>query len=275
MNYKSRDLKKMARIVLNKNWGYPIFLTLTYMLLIMMISIVSSFFGLGTTTYSAILAWVATVILSLITGLFAAGLSYAYLNLSRGIPSTTKDLFAAFRMSPDRFLIVGLIMSIPNYLMTLPTFFMPDMITAAPLLYLGLSAGSYVLTIAFSCFFCLSNYLLLDHPDMGALEALRTSIRLMRGYKGKYLYLTFSFVGWVLLSIFTLCISLLWIEPYMHMTLAFFYISIIKNSQGDHMHSVDEQRTDVPFVDGQETDTAPVENQEAVDKMSDSSISEE
>lgn len=229
MKYKNRELKKMARIALNGRWIYPILLSLIYTIIIMALSAISSLFGLGTTTYAKILSWVATVIVSLISGLFGAGVSYAYLNLCRGKTSTLKDLFAAFRMNPDRFLIVSFIMSIPTFLSTLPTYLTVDVLEYN-FQYSVLLLITNIVVIVMACFFCLSNYLLLDFPEMGAFEALYASIRLMKGNKGRYLALSFSFAGWILLSIFTFFVSLIWIEPYMHMTMAFFYSTILSRA---------------------------------------------
>ena len=42
-------------------------------------------------------------------------------------------------------------------------------------------------------------YLILDHPDMRANQALRASVSLLRGYRKTLLWLYLSFTGWILL----------------------------------------------------------------------------
>ena len=44
-------------------------------------------------------------------------------------------------------------------------------------------------------------YLLLDHPEMGIMECIRESKRLMRGHKAELFVLDLSFIGWALLAI--------------------------------------------------------------------------
>ena len=49
---------------------------------------------------------------------------------------------------------------------------------------------------------------------------------MMKGHKWDYFCLMLSFIGWFILSIFTLGILLLWLVPYMTVTIASFYDSI-------------------------------------------------
>lgn len=77
-----------------------------------------------------------------------------------------------------------------------------------------------------STFFGLANYLLLDNPDMGAIAALKESLCLMKGNKGRYLYIQFSFLPLYLASVFTCYIGMLWLIPYMQTTMAYFYMDV-------------------------------------------------
>lgn len=66
-------------------------------------------------------------------------------------------------------------------------------------------------------------FILRDHPEMSISDVLRQSVRMMDGYKCKYLLLQLSFLGWILLCIPTLGIGLLWVVPYIGQTQANFY----------------------------------------------------
>jgi uncharacterized membrane protein len=79
--------------------------------------------------------------------------------------------------------------------------------------------------------YSMSFFILRDNPGMGALEAITTSRKMMDGYKGKLFSLYLSFIGWILLSVITLGIALLWIVPYMFQALANFYEDIKGNTQ--------------------------------------------
>jgi uncharacterized membrane protein len=71
-------------------------------------------------------------------------------------------------------------------------------------------------------------FLLKDHPEYGALEAIRESRKRMKGYKRKLFLLYLSFIGWGILSLFTFGIGLLWLIPYVYASLAAFYEEFIR-----------------------------------------------
>lgn len=69
----------------------------------------------------------------------------------------------------------------------------------------------------------LAVYFLLDRPEMGAMEAIRASRETMRGLTGTLFVQDLSFLGWAVLSVFTLGILNLWLSPYMGCAQANFY----------------------------------------------------
>lgn len=69
-------------------------------------------------------------------------------------------------------------------------------------------------------------YILAEHPEMTATEALNESKRIMVGHKGELFVLYLSFIGWALLSVPTFGLIYIWLLPYMKMTTANFYNSI-------------------------------------------------
>lgn len=66
-------------------------------------------------------------------------------------------------------------------------------------------------------------YILADHPEMGILEIINESKRMMDGNKMKLFCLQLSFLGWSLLAIFTVGIGYLWVMPYITAATAGFY----------------------------------------------------
>lgn len=69
-------------------------------------------------------------------------------------------------------------------------------------------------------------FILSDHPEVSAAEAIARSKRMMDGFKWKKFCLGFRFLGWIFLSAFTCFIGLLWIYPYMMAAYAHFYEDI-------------------------------------------------
>lgn len=69
-------------------------------------------------------------------------------------------------------------------------------------------------------------FVYLDNPDLSPMDAISKSKEIMKGHKMDYFILNLSFIGWSILSIFTLGILLLWLIPYMQVTFANFYNKI-------------------------------------------------
>ena len=72
----------------------------------------------------------------------------------------------------------------------------------------------------------LEGFLKALHIDIEAMQALKESVRIMRGKKGKLFYLQLSFIGIYLLGAIACGIGLLWVIPYMQVTMANFYRKI-------------------------------------------------
>lgn len=68
-----------------------------------------------------------------------------------------------------------------------------------------------------------TSFILLDNPDMGVIDAMKLSWKMMKGYKMDYFILSLSFLGWAILLIFTLFIGYFWLVPYMQVTMCNFY----------------------------------------------------
>ena len=69
-------------------------------------------------------------------------------------------------------------------------------------------------------------FIMLDNPDMSAMEAIAASKQMMRGHKMELFVLELSFFGWALLNAFTFGLLGIWLEPYMLVTMANFYNAV-------------------------------------------------
>ncbi len=74
--------------------------------------------------------------------------------------------------------------------------------------------------------YALTPFLLVDCPELSALQCIKLSNQMMKGHKFDLFYLYLSFIGWILLSILTLGIGLLWLVPYMQTSTASFYLDV-------------------------------------------------
>ena len=71
-------------------------------------------------------------------------------------------------------------------------------------------------------------YIMNDHPEYTATQCIDESRRMMQGHKLDLFCLHLSFIGWILVSMLTCGIGLLWVEPYMQLAQANFYEELKK-----------------------------------------------
>lgn len=71
--------------------------------------------------------------------------------------------------------------------------------------------------------YSLSFYILNDNPDMTGKQVVEESEKLMKGNRWRFFWLGLTFIGWAILSVFTLYIGMLWLMPYMMVAMICFY----------------------------------------------------
>lgn len=101
-----------------------------------------------------------------------------------------------------------------------------DTFVAGLLISLAVGVGLVLLIvpgIIFSCGFAMTFFIMIDDPNISGLDAMSQSWNMMRGHKWDLFCLWFRFIGWILLSILTCGIGILWLEPYITLTTMNFY----------------------------------------------------
>jgi uncharacterized membrane protein len=83
-------------------------------------------------------------------------------------------------------------------------------------------------------------YLLTENPEMTAKEAQKKSIEMMKGHKGELFILGCSFIPWLLLSLITCGIALIYVGPYVSTTMARYY-NYLKGLDSDSIIEVEAE----------------------------------
>jgi uncharacterized membrane protein len=86
--------------------------------------------------------------------------------------------------------------------------------------------------IILSFMFSQAFYILADDKNKSVIDCLKESAAMMKGYKFDYFVLSLSFLGWIILGVISLFIGLLWVVPYMQVTMASFYLKVKNNYVG-------------------------------------------
>lgn len=137
----------------------------------------------------------------LFTGLITFGFCAAFLAVIRTKTMKIENLFECTKNFGTVF-VANILMGIYTFLWSL-LFVIPGIV----------KSYSYAMT----------NYILIDNPNMTANEAITESRKMMDGHKAELFILDLSFLGWYILSCFTFGILLLYVDPYHMATRAAFY----------------------------------------------------
>jgi uncharacterized membrane protein len=186
-------LMQQARESLKGKWGLVIGTFLVYMLIISAIQIIP---------------FVGAIITLFIGGPFALGLAIFSLTISRNQEASLEQIFKGFNnfgTSLGAYLLMVLFVILWMLLLIVPGI---------------IAALSYSMTF----------FIIADDSTIGPMDAIDKSKKMMYGYKWKYFCLNLRFLGWALLCILTLGIGLLWLIPYIQISLAKFYDDVKANS---------------------------------------------
>lgn len=171
-----------------------------------------SYFGVHFETVVTVVIFAMTIwfIVSIIIG-GAITLGYVRfnLNLIDRTGASFGDLFSEFDRFGDGF-FMQILIRVYTFLWTL-LLIIPGII----------ASYSYAMT----------PYILLEHPELSANQAIKASKELMSGNRWRLFCLEFSFIGWTILSTLTLGIGFLWLIPYMEASKAAFYRDLVKEQE--------------------------------------------
>ena len=94
----------------------------------------------------------------------------------------------------------------------------------------------------------LTGYILAENPEMGANDAITRSKELMKGNKWRLFCLDFSFIGWDILSAFTLGFEDLWQTPNRIEAAAAFYRELVPLEKGEEPEEMQETQTEEDVI---------------------------
>lgn len=153
---------------------------------------------------NSIIELLSNLLTIFISGLFGFGQISFYLKISRNEEVTYKELFNKTELLLS-FIIISLLIGLFTFLWSL-LFIIPGIIAS----------------ISYS----FAYYIALDNPSLSPREVIKKSKEMLKGHKMDLFLLTLSFVGWIILSLFTFGLLYIWLIPYMNVTICNFYNKI-------------------------------------------------
>lgn len=209
-------LKQDAKNAMSMARPHPALTTLAYIAVSlaanMIISAVSAIFGLSGAVLESgeislvglVVTFALSIIISLLLGAVAFGYQAYCLKVFKQEETGVNELFAYF---PKFIKIFGLTLWMELFIM------LWSMLFVVPGFIAGLRYSQAV-------------FVMIENPDMSIRECVNESKRLMSGRLWEFFVLTLSFILWDILSAITCGIAGLYVQPYMTVTYAGYYLSL-------------------------------------------------
>ena len=234
MGRTSAELKRLSREQLNGHWGFAIGINLLLQMLLyavlMPFYVLFVFSGQGMVQF--IIYLIAVVIIGAAAMILQCGIIKIYLSFARKQETSIGMVFGEFSRRPERYVIGYFLVLGCGALCMLPGItcwtmgFLSGMVLASIIGVLLYFVG-LVLLMVLVFRLALGFHLMIDHTDMGVLEAFQESSKLMEGHNGRLFYIYLSFLGWSLLGLLSCGLGTLWVMPYMTQTYVNFYRDVI------------------------------------------------
>lgn len=200
------EITAKAREALQGNWGIAIGFYVLYYIMMQVISGViqiPAFMAQAMRSPERPIALILTVLpfLYFLVGVLQVGANRFFLDLVRGELQGIGRLFFGFKY----FWKAG-----GTYLLMMLRVLLWTLLFIIPGIVAGLS-------------YSMAFYVLVDNPGLTPSQILARSKRMMIGNRWKLVFLSFRFLGWSILALFTCGIGFLWLYPYMTTAYAEFY----------------------------------------------------
>ncbi len=212
----NKELMTKARKSLSGKWDVAVVGYVIYIFISIVIPTIIDFLHPDELKNFDILS---TVIQLLVGPPMLIGLIIFSINMSRNQETKVEQLFDGFKYY-DKALLLYIVSTVLIFLQ-----------------FLLLVVPGIIAALRYSQAF----FILAENKSINPIEALKKSSKMMDGYKWKYFCLGLRFIGWLFLCILTFGIGLLWVGPYMSISLAHFY-NELKNqsteSSTDNLDSV-------------------------------------
>lgn len=242
----SSDFRAEARQNLSGKWGTAVIITLAYIAINLLISFIE---GMVPENF----AFFVSLVVLLIDIPLSYGLTSSFLKLYKNESTSSFDFlqlgFQNFSKAWGIFLRILLKMILPILLLIISIMVIvagyvgssslsansllsgnieiPNEMfsfSAVSLCGLVLYFVSIIWLIVRSYTYQLSTIIAIDDENISAKDAVEKSAVLMNGNRFKLFCLQLSFIGWIVLAMFTLGIGYLWLVPYIQFaTFAFYY----------------------------------------------------
>ena len=238
------DIRRQAREDLSGKWQKGVLITLVYFAFEFILGYIS-----GLVKDIAILDFVIGVATLIISIPIAYGLIISFMKLKRGEEVKCYDFFTlgfsnfarSWKLAGN--MLLKLLLPILLYVLAMfvlgfaisfsaTTVILADVSAAAVFISIVgiiLAIAAFVYLFISTLSYTLTYMIAYDNEEMEAKDVVEESKKLMTGNRANYVLLQLSFIGWAILTVFTLYIGVLWLVPYMQVAMICFYEALKEN----------------------------------------------
>lgn len=234
MKTSNRELKFRARVLLAGKTGFLVLITLLITLFDLGLNyILNTAIPPTGGLFNTVLYYGCGLLTNMVYYILLAGLTRIFLNICRGRKVKISDLFYVFSDRPEQVAVYSVLQYVIGVIISLSmqwalTGILYEKGSPLPFLLvpLVLAAANFWIQL------CLAPVLFLycDDPSKSAIQLIKESWRLMRGNKGRLCVLELSFLGLILLCLFSLGIGYLFVHPYLFLSQTLFYLNLEKGA---------------------------------------------
>lgn len=242
-------IRENARVALKGKWGKGACIVLAYLAFAFVVGLV-----IGLLSEESLIGSLIDLAYSIIQVPILFGLSYAFIKLKRDEEVKAFDFLSLGFSNFGRAWKIGL-REVLKLILPLIVLVISIVILVGGIVYatsavmsggsaepstglLLLGAVLYIVSIIWfvvrSLLYSLTVYVAYDNPNMSSLEVVNESARMMKGNRGKIFLLSLSFIGWAILTVFTLGIGYLWLMPYMIVAEVCFYEHLLGKNENNN-----------------------------------------
>jgi len=208
---KNKEILKEAEFALAKKWGQAILVSLSYILILISIVLIEK---KGLLNARSILRDLLQIAINLIiTGPFTLGISKYYLEIARRENPRYNTMyigFLDFKRAFITYILTGIYTTLRFLLLIIPGI---------------IAALDYSLVY----------FILSEDSDISSNDAILKSKKMMYGHRKQLFYMSLTFLGLFIASIFTLFIGLLWLMPYSYVSFSLFYEDVKKQHDAEKL----------------------------------------
>lgn len=184
--------------------------------------------------YDTVLSYAFELIIGALLATLSAGFTYVCLKVARNEETKASDIFAIYKMNPDRIIIIYFISFAIKFICMLPTYLCDYFIKgiesnfSMEIIVIAVNIICYTLQLCVTILLSQAYLLYIDNPEQNSVLTIRQSFELMkkRPFFIGYLLLMISFIPWYLVVACTFGFAIIWVLPFMNVSFALFYMNL-------------------------------------------------